>query len=69
MKVVGVAVMLAIPQLSVLPPFTMAAVMLALPLASMITDTFWQLTTGASVSTTVTVKEQVAVSPAASVTW
>ena len=66
-KVFGLTAKDAIPQLSVEPPSTSAAVILALPEASSCTVIFWHTAVGASVSFTVTLKLQVYVVPALSV--
>ena len=60
-------VVLLTPQLSVLPLFTAAAVVLPLPKASRFTVTAWQSATGATLSTTEMVKEHVPVCAEASV--
>ena len=58
----------AIPQASVEPPSTSAAVMDALPVASSCTVISWQIAVGATLSSTVTLAVQVAVFPPSSVT-
>ena len=67
-KVVRLSDRLAIPQASLLPLFTAAAVVLPLPVASRVTVTFWQTATGAVLSTTVTVALAEETRPQASVT-
>src|SRR5690606_36120346 len=59
---------LAIPQASVEPPSTSAAVMEALPFASSCTVMFWHIAAGATLSSTVTVAVQVETFPCISVT-
>jgi hypothetical protein len=58
----------AIPQASVEPLLTCAAVMVALPDELRFTEIFWQMAVGAVTSTTVTVAVQVEVFPFTSVT-
>src|SRR6185503_14790264 len=59
---------LAMPQASLLPLFTWAAVIVALPVASRFTVMFWQTAVGATSSFTVTVAVQVELLPFTSVT-
>ena len=58
----------AIPQASLEPPSTSAAVMEALPLASNCTVMFWHTAVGAILSSTITVDVQLALLPFTSVT-
>lgn len=60
---VGLATMLAIAQLSVLPLPMLAAVILAVPVPLSTTVRFWQTAVGGVVSKTVTVAVQVLVFP------
>ena len=66
LKFNGVALKLAIPQASLLPLFTIAGVIVALPVPSKETEMFWHTAVGAVTSDTVTVAVQVAVFPAGS---
>ena len=59
-------VLVSMPQASVEPPSTSAAVMVAEPLASRSMVMFWQTAAGRVLSSMVTVAEQVEVLPAAS---
>ena len=68
LKVDGEGVRLAMPQASLLPLLTAAPVIDALPVASRLTVMFWQLATGFTWSSTVTVAPQVLVFPFTSVT-
>ena len=67
-KSVLLIAMLSMPQLSMLPSSISAAVMVASPLASKTAEAAWQSAVGARLSTTVTLAEQKAEFPAASVT-
>jgi hypothetical protein len=67
-KLVGVALMLAMPQASLLPLSTWPAVILAEPAPFNCTVRFWQIATGATLSSTVTVAVQVLLLPLTSVT-
>jgi len=66
-NVFGATVSDAMPQLSLLPPSTWLAVMLPFPVLSSWTVTAWQIAVGVCPSTTVTLKEHVAVLPVLSV--
>ena len=68
LKSVWLRLRLAIPQASLEPLFTAAAVVEPTPLASSCTVTFWQRATGFTLSSTVTVAEQVLTFPFTSVT-
>ena len=67
-KLVLLKTKLSMPQASVEPLFTAAAVVLPAPCAFNCTVIFWQFATGATLSSTVTVAEHVEVLPLLSVT-
>ena len=68
LKLVVSILAVSIPQASALPASTIAAVIFATPVEPRSTVMFWHITSGAIVSSTVTIATQLEIFPAASTT-